>query len=151
MLFIDTSNIFNILLYLFVSVVVVGRRARVCFFGRDVSLSPWRRLHLFSARVLLRPSLNAQIHFACGGARVYLRVCVSVRYNTSNARQAGKTSKRARERAAECERAGERALYSVWFDSNLFEATAQHLWLGNMLSIAWQHAVCKLATCTMLP
>lgn len=106
--------IFNILLYLFVSVAVVGRRARVAFVA-ETSLCAWRRLHLFSARVLLRPSLNAQIHFACGGARVYLRVCVSVRYNT--VRQAGRQANRAREQAAACERAGERTVItSVRFE-----------------------------------
>lgn len=150
MLFIDTSIIFNILLYLFVSVfVVVGRRARVAFVA-ETSLCAWRRLHLFSARVLLRPSLNAQIHFACGGARVYLRVCVSVRYNT--VRQAGRQANRAREQAAACERAGERTVLTlVRFELVRSRCATFMSWqhvellIGNMWLIARQHTVCSLA------
>lgn len=42
--------------------------------------------------------------------------------DTTQATQSMQAGKRERERAAECERAGERALYSVWFDSNLFDS-----------------------------
>lgn len=153
MLFIDICIIFNILLYLVVSVfVVVGRRARVAFVA-ETSLCAWRRLHLFSARVLLRPSLNAQIHFACGGARVYLRVCVSVRYNT--VRQAN----RAREQAAACERAGERTVLTlVRFELVRSRCATFMSWqhvellVGNMWLIARQHTVCclALASCCVL-
>lgn len=136
--------IFNILLYLFVS--VVGRRARVAFVA-ETSLCAWRRLHLFSARVLLRPSLNAQIHFACGGARVYLRVCVSVRYNT--VRQAGRQTEQESKRQRASEQ--ESALYSLWFDSNLFEAAAQHLCLGNMSSYCLATCGFCLAAYSVLP
>lgn len=58
---------------------------------------------------------------------------------TQAGRQAGQTSKR------------ESALYSVWFDSNLFEATAQHLCFGNMLVIVWQHVEYLLAAYSVLP
>lgn len=149
--------IFNILLYLFLSVfVVVGRRARVAFVA-ETSLCAWRRLHLFSARVLLRPSLNAQIHFACGGARVYLRVCVSVRYNT--VRQAGRQANRAREQAAACERAGERTVLTlVRFELVRSRCATFMSWqhvellVGNMWLIARQHTVCclALASCCVL-
>lgn len=57
---------------------------------------------------------------------------------TQSGRRTEQESKR--QRASE----QESALYSLWFDSNLFEAAAQHLCLGNMSSY-W------LATCGLLP
>lgn len=48
-------------------------RARFsCVYNTDIRC-PWRRLHLSSARVLLRPTLTAQIHFAYGRARLSAR------------------------------------------------------------------------------
>lgn len=146
MLFIDTSIIFNILLYLFFSVfVVVGRRARVAFVA-ETSLCAWRRLHLFSARVLLRPSLNAQIHFACGGARVYLRVCVSVRYNT--VRQAGKPSKR----ASGSVRASRRAHCTHFGSIRTCSKPLRNIYvLATCRVIGWQHVAYCPAAYSVLP
>lgn len=139
--------IFNILLYLFVS--VVGRRARVAFVA-ETSLCAWRRLHLFSARVLLRPSLNAQIHFACGGARVYLRVCVSVRYNT--VRQAGRQAGKPSKRASGSVRASRRAHCTHFGSVRTCSKPLRNIYLlATCRVISWQHVAYRPAAYSVLP
>lgn len=69
---------------------------------------------------------------------------------TQSGRQAGRQTEQENKRQRASEQ--ESALYSLWFDSNLFEAAAQHLCLGNMSNyLVWQHVAYCPAAYSVLP